>query len=987
MRSARRKHFYKTIFLFIILLIYSHSLMLASSGSEKPVPSFLSKAESLRLSGKYEKALELLDNPSFKKTINNDPILESRHAMELILNFWDFGQVKDSEKAAKKALSIRGLNADERNRFEEILRVHLLYNAAKEQRLNSNFESSIKSFEEAITIAKKLGIADFELKCLRQMSLCYWDQNNLDDFYSLNEQAVSIARKLNNRKDEGICLNNIGIYFSKINNYAKALELYETALELARLSNNPQSENECLNNLGGLYQELGDYERALDIFFKAFSIDQQTFGRAYIAIDMNNIGVTYRKRGLHLGKKDDLRTALIYFEKCFALAEKSGDIKTALKIQNNIGTIYADLEDYAAAIYQYNKSLEISQRIGDKESTSAILNNLGTVYFNLGDYEESTKYCQMSIDLAQQINSRTVLWEAFLDIGNAYKRQAKFAEAKKSYQESISVIENIRSNIEFEELKASYFGSNKRLESYYNLLDLLANEYSQNRDLRTGNEAFEFLEKARARAFLDSLEVSQVDISQGIDIKLANREKQIDRELTTLYKKTLVPNLPKEQLNKVRRDIQYFEDELDKLKREIRSTSPAYADLKYPKIISLEEARKTLLDSRTAVIAFSVGRDNSYGFALTHNNFSIFPISARKLLQERVGNYLKIISDKDTKDFSIGESLFTELIDPAISPRIERLIIVPDDALHYLPFETLKNNTNGRWLIEDYAVSYAPSLSSLCEIIKRSKSRKEKRTKDLLAFGDPDYGQIGRLAKGISTSLDIFSEASLGRLEFSGIEVQQIAATIRADNKDIRILDQASEQELKKLPLRNYKIIHLAAHAIIDDQKPARSAIVLSINGDDREDGFVQMREIYNLRLNADLVSLSACQTGHGQYIRGEGIESLNRAFFYAGASAVLTSLWSINDQASAQLMARFYFHLQQGLSLMDALRAAKIEMLRSGAVSHPFYWGAFQLTGDAWRKPFAKSIFPSVALMLAIALVISFSIAWRICARGKRKP
>ena len=276
----------------------------------------------------------------------------------------------------------------------------------------------------------------------------------------------------------------------------------------------------------------------------------------------------------------------------------------------------------------------------------------------------------MSIDLAQRINSGTVLWEAFLDIGNAYRKQSKFKEAKKSYQESIAVIENIRSNIEIEELKASYFGSNKRLESYYNLLDLLAKEYSRNRDIGTGNEAFEFLEKAKARAFLDSLEVSQVDISQGIDIRLANREKQIDRELTTLYKKTLTPNLPKEQLDEIEKNIGKSEDELDKLKREIRSSSPAYADLKYPEIITLKEVRENLLDSQTAIIAFSVGKESSYGFAVTRDIFSIYPISSRKLLQDQVASYLKIVSDKDARDFSLGANLFSELIGPDSDPRL-----------------------------------------------------------------------------------------------------------------------------------------------------------------------------------------------------------------------------------------------------------------------------------------------------------------------------
>jgi CHAT domain-containing protein len=677
---------------------------------------------------------------------------------------------------------------------------------------------------------------------------------------------------------------------------------------------------------------------------------------------------------------------LSYFENCLSLAEKENDNKTGLQILNNIGTIYADLEEYSNSIIQYKKGLEIAQQIGDKESTSAILNNLGIVYYNLGDYEESTRYCQMSIDLAQQIKSGTVLWEAFLDVGNAYKKRARLYEAKKSYQESIAVIENIRSNIEIEELKASYFGSHKRLESYYNLIDLLAQDYIKTRDRRAGAQAFEYLEKAKARAFLDSLEVAQVNISQGVNIRLANREKQIDRALTALYKKALVSDLPAEQREKIEADIKNNEDELEKLKREIRSTSPAYANLKYPKIMTLDEARKYMLDGQTAVLAFSVGKDVSYGFAIAKNSLSIYPLAPRKLLRERIADHLKIISDKDSRDFTTATSLFAELVEPAIGPGITRLIIIPDDALHYLPFETLRSKLDGRWLIEKYAVAYAPSLSSLWEIVKRADQRKEVRTKDLLAFGDPDYGRTDAPAMPASSLQDRLSPAGFPRLTYSGTEVRKISAFIDEDKKDIRVRDRASEQELKKLPLQKYKIIHFAAHGVIDDQNPARSAIVLSTANDDREDGFVQMREIYNLHLNADLVSLSACQTGQGQYVQGEGIEGLNRAFFFAGASAVMTSLWSINDQASAQLMERFYFHLKNHSNLMDALRAAKIELIRSGVLSHPYYWGAFLLTGDATRKPFNRPVFNGLSLVLALSLVMGLSIIWRVRSHGKRK-
>ena len=168
---------------------------------------------------------------------------------------------------------------------------------------------------------------------------------------------------------------------------------------------------------------------------------------------------------------------------------------------------------------------------------------------------------------------------------------------------------------------------------------------------------------------------------------------------------------------------------------------------------------------------------------------------------------------------------------------------------------------------------------------------------------------------------------------------------------------------------------------MIDDKVPARSAIILSLDEDPNEDGFLQMREIYNLHLNADLVTLSACETGLGQFIRGEGIEGINRAFFYAGASAVLMSLWAVNDQATYQLMERFYYHLKNGVPLTDALRKAKLEMINSNVLDHPYYWAGFILSGKANQVIFPKNrlrwIIVSITCLL-LGGVIAISIIKR---------
>jgi CHAT domain-containing protein/Tfp pilus assembly protein PilF len=914
------------------------------------------------LEGEFEKAIDCFKNSISLANKSGAKKVELEAHTKLGILFWNLGQLKESENSYLKALALAkslGLK-DRETECLDAIDIANLYNKAKEFRSSGDYENSIEYFQKAINIAKNINSPDHELKCLRQMSLCYWDQNDFQEFRSLNEMALSIARKTRNKREEGICLNNIGLYLWKIDNYPKALVYCEKALEIAQNIKYIQSENECLNNIGLIYKDIGNYDKALTYLNKALLIDNPSFGNNYISIDLNNIGIIYRQKGLLGNSKEDFLKALEYFNKCLEITKKIDDKKTAIHIYNNLGTVYSDLENYSNALRYYQQGLKIAENIMNKEVMSQILNNIGIVYYNSGDYEESMKYCQKAIDLASQIKARQVLWEAFLYVANSYKKQAKFDDALKNYEYSIAAIESVRSTLELEELKASYLGTDKRIEAYHNLIDLLTRLHQSEPKKAYEAKAFYYLEKAKARAFLDSLEVAQVSISQGIDTKLSAQEKLLNNDITSLYKKLLVPDLTAEQKNDINEKLKKFDDDHERLKREIRATSPAYANLRYPEIITLNEAQEKLVDNQTTYISYSIGKDNSFGFAISKNGLKIFPISPRKQLQAKVSAHIKVITDKENADFHLGQELYAELVRPGLDRQTKRLVFVPDDILHFLPFETLLQSGNqGRWLIQDYAIAYAPSLSSLWEIIKRGQRDGAKHKKDILAFGDPVYGPAEDQDNSQNSSdifQDFFSSSAFKffRLKYSGVEVQRIAALFDKSREEIYQRERASEQVLKNLDLEDFKIIHFAAHGLVDDQKPTRSSIVLSLDSKSQEDGFVQMREIYNLRMGADLVSLSACQTGLGQFIRGEGIEGLNRAFFYAGASSVLMSLWSINDQASSQLMERFYFHLRSSNSIMDALQKAKLEMIAFKPFSHPFYWAAFVITGDA-----AKVIFP----------------------------
>ena len=340
-------------------------------------------------------------------------------------------------------------------------------------------------------------------------------------------------------------------------------------------------------------------------------------------------------------------------------------------------------------------------------------------------------------------------------------------------------------------------------------------------------------------------------------------------------------------------------------------------------------------------------------FVLSEGGLKVFAAPSRKILQQQVIEYRKVISDKDNHDFTLGNVLFKELVLPGLDKGTRKIIFVPDDILNLLPFETLvSDEKTTRWLVQDHPISYVPSLSSLRELNRRRAASRMRPHKDLLAFGDPFYGANEDDRRNANQDIfqDFYANSSVNffRLKFSGLEIQKIAAAFKPSRTDAFLRQDATEDRLKAEPLTDYRIIHFATHGLIDDKKPARSSIILALDRDPGEDGFLQMREIFNLRMNADLVTLSACQTGLGPFIRGEGIEGLSRAFFYAGASSVLISLWAVNDEATYQLMERFYRHLMGSETPANALRQAKLEMIDSGVLSHPYYWAGFIVNGKS---------------------------------------
>ena len=958
----------KKLFVFIVLFYFAAPWAISLFAKESTIPSLESliyEGKESRFQGDNDKAIRAFDRALklIRVSSGKNP-LEAEVLMNLGVLLWNSGEIQlslDNYLQAEASADNLGQKSLAQT-CRKAIRLTRLYLEAKDFRDNKKkYKESNKAFEEAISIAKEIESGEHQIKCLRQLSISYYETRDFLAFFRLSSEAQELAKKLNVKRELGLISYNIGRYYLQSNVYSLALKDFELSLEIAMELNSLADQADCLVVIGNTYSDLGQYDRALEYLNSTLNIHEKLHDEEGLARDQLNIGVAYRRRGFLANNKDDLTKALQCYRQALSFYQNQKANSVQIIILNNIGSVYFDLADYAQAMNYFQEGLALAESTGFTEKTGLILNNIGLVQATLGNFERSTDYYQRAIDQALKNNDERTLWEAYLEKANALKKQGRAFQAVEYYQNSIKVIEDIRSKISLEEQKASFLGSDKRIEPYQQLIDLYAELSRTSPAAGYQQQAFSYLEKAKARTFLDSLEAAGIDLAQPVDMKLLNREKEISSDLSKIYLTLSQPDLPEPQKENLQAKLRSLETEYEALKQDMRQENPAYAGLRYPENITLEETQRSLLDSRTAIWAYSLGQERSLSFVITRDKMTVSLLPSRRELQAKVTEYLKIISDKDSPDLAAGSELSRILIPADLDPQIESVIILPDDWLNFLPFEALPlAGAAQNWLIQKYRISYIPSVSSYRELLRRGNSRARNIPMDLLAVGNPLPAPTQQVPR------------TNGELKYSGREVRTIATLFSPSRIRTADGEQATESSLKALPLNEYRILHFATHATIDDRNPNRSFLLLAPSKTGDEDGFLQTREILNLKTNADLVTLSACRTGLGQLIRGEGVEGLSRAFFYSGASAVLMSLWSIDDQASSQLMERFYTHLRSSESPAEALRRTKMELIESGTLSHPFYWAGFIVSGKADTRIFQRSrtrdILLAIGLFLAAA-------------------
>jgi CHAT domain-containing protein len=668
-----------------------------------------------------------------------------------------------------------------------------------------------------------------------------------------------------------------------------------------------------------------------------------------------------------------------------------------------LGDIYRDKGDHEHALKSYGKTLSIRQKILGRQHHDIAENftKLAGIYLDQGYYDQALNALQNSIsanifnfsyrdpytnpprlNILSESRLLASLERKALAFAKRYAAQSKDLQdlkaAVSTYELAIRLMDDMRSGYKAEASKLLLAKS--AMDIYDRAIQAVLLRHRTLGEPQDLEKAFLFAEKSKGGILLEALSDAQAKQFANIPDSLLERERQLQLDLA-LYDRRIIDEQLKGKAADSTKIAQWrqkmfalqraYETLLQQFEKDYRD----YYDLKYQvRTASVKDVQEQILDERTAIVEYFTGKDSIFIFALTQNGFRVAPVAKDSSFERQV-EWLR--SGIVAKDFSRYASAARELHQALLKPvadqiEMENLIIIPDGAISGIPFETLLTATiptasdpnaySGLpYLATDHTISYAYSATLLLQTLNR---KREKPPQDYLAFA-PVFAS--GLPSG-TRSADFFSESL-------ALDSARVATRIRgylsASRDEVKgILDiferrygffekllgkksrtyfarEANEENIKSPATAGYRYVHFATHGFVNEKNPKLSGLILEQDEHSNEDGILHLGEIYNLSLNADLVVLSACETGLGQIAKGEGIIGLTRGFLYAGAANLLVSLWQVNDETTADLMVNFYGSMLEGQTKAEALRQAKLNLIQSHPeYAKPYYWAPFILVG-----------------------------------------
>jgi CHAT domain-containing protein/Tfp pilus assembly protein PilF len=745
-------------------------------------------------------------------------------------------------------------------------------------------------------------------------------------------------------------LNNLGVVLHDRSDLVGAEEHFRRALAIReKLTPDSLEAADVIGNLGLVAETRGDLARAEEVQRRVLAIYERrapgSLGVSQVLTNLGNLA----------GQRDELAAAEDYYRRSLAIKEKLAPRSIGAAISHsNLGWVTWKRGDLAAAQQHLERALAIHEVVAPRSlESSTAWSWLGDVALSGGDPAAAEGHYRRALEIRRErAPGSATEAEAFRSLAVVYRRQNRPQEALEHYAAALAALDAQRRTLGGTDETRTRF-SVRYAPYYHEAVDLLL-------DLDRPQEAFHVLERYRARGLLSLLAerdlVFSADIPEELDRarRLANADYDRARAQLAEARGDEVARR-REALDAVRR-------RQTEVQEKIRSASPRLATLHYPEPLDLAAGRRAL-DAGTLLLSYSIGAEKSHLVAVGPgaDDFTAVPldITLRELRGE-VARFRQALQQGGRLSLTplqaSARRLGSLLLGPVAGPlaRAERVLVLPDGPLHLVPFAALADPTAAqglRYLVEATPVHVAASVTVSAELAKR---RRPGRPATMVAFGDPDYSGLAAapsrpVPPGVSSARE--RGLALSALPAARQEVEALERLFPTGSRTY-VGAEATEERAKSVG-PGVSLVHFACHGLADERTPLDSSLALAVPRDwqpGRDNGLLQAWEIFErVRIDADLVTLSACSTGMGGEMSGEGILGLTRAFQYAGAKSVLASLWEVNDASTAELMRRFYGHLRQGRSKDRALRAAQVEMIRRPGSAHPNRWAAFQLVGD-WQ-------------------------------------
>jgi CHAT domain-containing protein len=533
----------------------------------------------------------------------------------------------------------------------------------------------------------------------------------------------------------------------------------------------------------------------------------------------------------------------------------------------------------------------------------------------------------------------------------------------------------------------------------------------------TGNnfaiKAFEANELARGRSLAEMLKATGTNLLPGLDADLAAQEKSLRQRLRSkedLKIRLLTNGAKKEELDALEQEVAKLEDEYKQLSDVIKARFPAFDEITRPHGWDLKRIQQQVIaDDQTLLLEYNLGEKSSYAWTVTRDGFASYELpGGAKQINDAAQRVYELLQSGDTKqnEWEQATAALSKMVLLPVKNSLnkQRIIVVADGALNYIPFQSLPPSpNNSEPLVAKFEVVNAPSASVLGQL-RQETDRRQQRPQLLAAYGDAafpsDFAQrkesngdhIASLQaaptdrwrhalRDIELKGDKFDPSSLQRLVYAELEVNNLRKVTGAGSLIATGFD-ASREKLLSTDLTRFSILHFATHGIFDPKRPEYSGLFLSMIDRDGKDqnGFLGLQDIYNLHAPVDLVVLSACRTGLGKDVRGEGLIGLTRGFMYAGASSVVASLWKVDDEATAELMKEFYTNMVvRQLTPAASLREAQNTIRKRPEWSSPHFWAAFTIQGEYNKviKPAPSSHFPIYVATLSVLILGSSALLY----------